>query len=86
MKVRNPDATCANCPYGARHGGIGYTCLRYAPVQYPVADKLDAVEGSVVFPVVDAEWVCGEHPDFFKEVPRDRILLDHINDPTECRP
>jgi len=53
MKHRNPEATCATCPYWKRYSGNRVPpggCRRMPAIEYQ-----------------PPEYWCGEHPDFFLE-------------------
>lgn len=59
MKTRNESAKCGSCPFflkGARDESHGL-CLRFPPRR----------DDGHYLVIIDADLVCGEHPEFFLE-------------------
>lgn len=56
---RNALVTCATCPFFFPEGEGSGTCRFNAPII--------GVAGSIPFPIIAEDAVCGRHPDFFRD-------------------
>lgn len=60
MKERNPEATCATCPYSREWKEIRLECRRDSP--FP-----EMGGNGAYWPAVKVDDYCGEHPNFWKQ-------------------
>ena len=71
---RNPEATCATCPFWHPHRTKGEegNCRRFPPTAF-----YDAESGMwAQYPYIESDQVCGEHPDFFLPPEEQKGALD----------
>ena len=63
--TRNPDSTCANCPYWQRDYDKAYAAGDPQPSRFGQCRRQGAPSRAAWVQTADGDW-CPEHPEFWK--------------------